>query len=71
MKVNSNKNHSKRKNGCRSKKENNEHIAVACERVQQKAAIALARLIRDHDSAIAIMEMQGRYHIKLLLNFLS
>ena len=52
---------SRRKNGYHGSKETKEHIAVACERVQQKAAIALARLIRDQESAIAIMELQGEF----------
>ena len=51
--------HSSRKSGCHGNKEDKEQLAVACERVQQKAAIALARLSRDQQSAITIMELQG------------
>ena len=40
-------------------KGNYEAESAACERVQQKAAIALTRLARDPDNAQLVVELQG------------
>ena len=44
---------------------------AACERVQQKAAIALTRLCKDAESAQTIVDLQGKYYtyLKLISNF--
>ena len=38
----------------------------ACERVQQKAAIALSRLCRNTDIARSVVHLQGNFHLNLL-----